>query len=71
MKPYITKAQAERRFRKDYLPAIKKVFEADGVPDWPARREAWNDFVNALIRNGDVPPTADWTQPSCVKGPDK
>jgi len=37
---------------------------SDGIPDRPARREAWNNTVDAMIRGGILPESAgDWSHP--------
>jgi len=42
------------------------VYEADGVPDWPARREAWNNWTDSLCKDYEISDWqyANWSQPS-------
>lgn len=42
----------EAYFRADILPVIQEQYESDGSPDYPARREAWNDTLDAMDRDG-------------------
>ena len=35
-------------FTTEVLPLIAQHYEQDGIPDRPARREAWNDTVDAM-----------------------
>jgi len=60
----MTKKEFERRFREEVLPAVALKHERDGIPDRPARREAWKDEINFYIRQGDLPERADgWNHP--------
>ena len=46
----MTKANALQGFKETYLPIIRQLYEQDGIPDIPVRREAWNNFVDALAK---------------------
>ena len=39
-------------------------------PDWPARQQAWNDFIDSLAKSGDIPESVgydlDWVKPSTI-----
>lgn len=60
----LTKAQFEDVFREEVLPHVIDRFERDGIPDKPARREAWNDTVDAYIRDRMLPEAAgNWAHP--------
>ena len=62
----ITKKDVERSFREHYLPAIKRLEErqGDGGVDGPMRREEWNNYVDALAKDGEVPQSAyNWAHP--------
>lgn len=60
----MTKRQFEEHFEAEVLPFVARRYEQDGVPDKPARREAWNDTVDAYIRDGRLPESAgNWTHP--------
>jgi len=64
----MTKAQFESFFREEILPLVAEQYEQDGIPDRPARREAWNDTVDAYIRYGDLPERAgDWDHPKWLE----
>jgi methenyltetrahydromethanopterin cyclohydrolase len=46
------------------LPAIKEKYEQDGIPDYGARRQWWNDTVDVYIRQGELPAqAAGWAHP--------
>ena len=53
----ITWDQACIRFEEEVLPYVRLAFEHDGTPDWPARREAWNNWTDALCKDGEI---SDW-----------
>ncbi len=61
----MTKREAIQQFRDYVLPEIKKEHEKDGLIDLPARRQAWNDYIDALQKNGriTVQQAATWTSP--------
>jgi len=66
----MTYEQVELAYLNEVFPAVTRRYEADGVPDYPARREAWNDHVDALQKAGEV--TAEqantWLSPAWVSG---
>jgi len=45
----ITYEEAVEQFREGILPLIVFAYEGDGVPDYPARSEAWSNFVDGLV----------------------
>jgi len=61
----MTKSEVEREFREYVLPGVKSQYERDGLPDHPARAEAWNDFVDGLQKEGRVSrkQSETWTNP--------
>ena len=60
----LTKKQFESVFRDEVLPYVVKRYEQRGVPDKPARREAWNNAVDAYIRDRMLPEAAgNWGHP--------
>jgi hypothetical protein len=62
--PKMTKRQFEEMFREEVLPSLIERYEQDGIPDKPARREAWNNTVDAYIRDRVLPEVAgNWTHP--------
>lgn len=64
----LTKRQFEEMFREEVLPHVVERYEQDGIPDKPARREAWNDTVDAYIRDRTLPEAAgNWTHPRWLK----
>lgn len=64
-KRYMTKAQAERMWRQEVLPLVKKRYERRGVVDKPARRESWGEFVDMLQKDGMITRRQydDWAHP--------
>jgi len=58
--------EAVERFKEYVLPYVREVYEADGVPDWPARREAWNNWTDSLCKDYEISDWqyANWSQPS-------
>ena len=60
----MTKKQFEEFFRGEVLPSVVERYEQDGIPDKPARHEAWNDTVDAYIRDRALPEAAgNWSHP--------
>ena len=53
----ITWVEACRQFEEHVLPHIIEAYEQDGIPDWPARREAWNNWTDSLCKDGQI---SDW-----------
>jgi hypothetical protein len=65
----MTKREAERYFKGHILPSVKECYELDGQPDYPARREAWNNYTDALCKDGQITPRQyeTWVHPRCCK----
>jgi len=60
----MTKRQFEEMFREEVLPLLAKSERRSGFPDKPGRREAWNNTIDAYIRNRTLPESAgDWSHP--------
>jgi hypothetical protein len=59
----MTKRQFEEMFREEVLPYLVER-EREGFPDKPARREAWNNTIDAYIRDRSLPEAAgNWAHP--------
>lgn len=43
-----------KQFDADLLPTVQEVFEKDGKPDFPARREEFNIWTDQLCKNGVI-----------------
>jgi hypothetical protein len=58
----MTKREAAARFRANILPGIP-------ADDKPAKRQAWNDYVDALQRDGAITErqASSWDQPAFIK----
>jgi hypothetical protein len=59
-----TKKEYLRYFRSEVLPLIREQYEQDRRIDYPARREAWNNDIDALVKDGQLPQCAiNWICP--------
>lgn len=62
---FTTKKAFEKYFRREILPTLQG-YEARytrGI-DHPLRREEWNNYIDMLVREGDLPEKAiDWSCP--------
>ena len=65
----MTKAQAEREFCSTFIPAFRREEARSGFPDWPGRRQAWNDWTDSLQRDGRITAKQydSWGHPRCVE----
>ena len=61
-----TKSEAVAEFKREGLQAVAVMYEIDGNPDWPARREAWNSYTDALCKAGVITEHQcdTWTHPA-------
>ena len=61
----LKKKEALRLFRSEVLPIIRDQYEQDRRIDYPARREAWNNFTDSLHRDRQISDWAadNWTNP--------
>jgi len=59
--------QACQQFTDNILPMVRYAYERDGLPDWPARREAWNNWTNSLCQDGQISDWqySNWSHPPC------
>jgi hypothetical protein len=65
--------QAVAMFIEGYMPAILKREQENGFTryaDLPMRREAWNNYVDSLCKDGQVSDwqQANWNQPDVCDG---
>lgn len=62
----MTKAEAVEMFKQDVMPYVRQQYESDGIPDYPARSEAWSNFVDMLQRDGEITmrQAETWDQPA-------
>ena len=60
-------ADACNFFEHEILPFLRRQYEQDGQPDWPARREEWNNWTDFLCKDGQISDWqyANWSQPRC------
>ena len=63
----MTRQDAYAEFRAEILPLVREQYEQDGVPDYPARCEAWNNWTDALCKEGRITPKQydTWRAPPC------
>ena len=63
----MTRDEAIEEFLAHEFPATIKRYEWDGIPDWPARREAWNNFTDMLCKDHRISDWQydNWSQPDC------
>ena len=47
-------ADACETFTTEILPMIQEAHEQDGIPDYPARCEAWCNWVDMLSASGSI-----------------
>lgn len=48
----MTHKEFNKRFKEYMLPSVVSFFEKDGIPDKPARREEYNNYMDSLHRDG-------------------
>ena len=53
----ITWDQAVADFTANIMPYVREQYEQDGIPDWPARSEAWCNWTDSLCKDGQI---SDW-----------
>ena len=66
--PYVmTFADACEYFTTEILPMIQEQYEQDGIPDIPARCEAWNNYIDGLNQDDQISDWqyANWSHPPC------
>jgi len=63
----MTHSQAINEFELFVLPRVIEHYEQDGIPDIPARSEAWNDWTDGLCKDNQISDWqyANWSQPRC------
>ena len=54
-------------FTEEILPIIHEQYEQDGVPDYPARCEAWCNWTDMLCKDGEISDWQymNWSHPPC------
>ena len=67
----MTKKQAVEIFKVDHLRSVKGEYEKDGIPDYPARCEAWSYFIDYLCKAGQITQKQydKWTYPYFCEAP--
>ena len=63
----ILHADACAIFEADILPMVKEHYEQDGIPDWPARSEAWVNWIDSECKARQLSDWQyeNWTHPRC------
>ena len=62
----MTWEQACEQFASEILPHMQTIYEQDGVPDWPARSETWNNWTDSLCKGGQI---SDWQYENWSQSP--
>jgi len=67
---YVCYEEAVSEYKEIYLPAIRKQEYEFGYADLPARREAWNNYTDALHKDNRITlwQYENWDHPSCTEG---
>tara|TARA_R100001443_G_C3226463_1_gene147266 strand:+ start:245 stop:460 length:216 start_codon:yes stop_codon:yes gene_type:complete len=50
----MTKLEFDKYFKMEILPIIADKYEKDGIPDRPARREAYNNETDYFCKDGQI-----------------
>jgi hypothetical protein len=59
-----TKKEYLRYFKSEVLPFIREQYEQDRRVDYTARRETWNNDIDSLVRDRQLPQRAiNWVCP--------
>ncbi len=63
----MTKKEVVAEFKTFVLPHVKTAYEQDGRKDGVARREAWNNYTDALCKDRRITDSQyeNWTHPPC------
>ena len=62
----MTWVQACDQFASEVFPHMQAMYEQDGKPDWPARREEWNNWTDALCKSRQI---SDWQYENWSQSP--
>lgn len=59
-----TKKEFEKFFKSEILPAVRETYEQDRRIDYPARREEWNNTIDFMVKDRQLPQRAvNWSCP--------
>ncbi len=63
----MTWVQACAEFEENILPYVQEAYEQDGIPDYPARSEEWNNWVDGLCKDEQISDWQyeNWDHPAC------
>ena len=62
----MTWVQACDQFASEVFPQIQAEYEQDGVPDWPARDQTWNNWTDSLCKSHVI---SDWQYANWSQSP--
>ena len=67
LRTVILRSQAIEDFKANILPWTIHRYESDGIPDWIARCECWNDWTDILCKDSLISDWQyeNWSQPDC------
>jgi len=67
LRQVITREAAIKDFEGFILPSVRQEYEQDGIPDIPARHEAWNNWTDSLCQNEQISDWQyeNWSHPPC------
>ncbi len=67
LRTVMTRDEAIDQFLESYLPTVQRVYEQDGVPDYIARSESWNNYVDFLNKSNKISDwqANNWSHPQC------
>jgi len=61
---YLTKKEVEQIFKTEFKDFLK---ECNTTPkDKPAKREAWNNYIDYLQKDNQINPKSDWVHPKFI-----
>jgi hypothetical protein len=68
----MTETECHDLFVENILPLVQEQYEQDGIPDIPARCEAFNNWTDSLCKDGVITDEQynNWGHPPCNEYPE-
>jgi len=65
----MTREKAIQIFIDHEIPDIKNAYEQDSIPDYIARRECWNSWLDWMCESGEInkDQAESWDVPDCCE----